>query len=256
MDVARLNLTHGSYADHEEVYRSVRQAARRDRRGVAILVDLQGPKIRLGSFADGPVTAQRRATRSRSPPRTSPGTPTRCSTTYAGLPGDVTAGDRILIDDGKVALEVDRGRRTARASREVVEGGMVSDHKGINLPGVAVSVPALSDKDIEDLRWALRLRRRHGRAVVRALGRGHRRRARDHGRGGRPAPGHRQDREAAGGRERSRRSSRPSTASWSPAATSAWSCRSRRCRWCRSGRSSWPASTPSRSSWPPRCSSR
>jgi pyruvate kinase len=86
-----------------------------------------------------------------------PGDQSEVSTTYAGLPGDVSAGDRLLIDDGKVALECVRVDGS-RVVTQVVEGGRVSDHKGINLPGVAVSVPALSDKDVEDLRWALRLR--------------------------------------------------------------------------------------------------
>jgi pyruvate kinase len=79
------------------------------------------------------------------------------STTYSGLPGDVGAGDRILIDDGKVGLKCTTVTAT-QVRCLVTEGGMVSDHKGLNLPGVAVSVPALSEKDIEDLRWALRLR--------------------------------------------------------------------------------------------------
>ena len=85
-----------------------------------------------------------------------PGDVHEVGTTYDGLPGDVYPGDRLLIDDGKVALEclrVDGPRVVTR----VVEGGMVSNNKGINLPGVAVSVPALSEKDIEDLRWALHL---------------------------------------------------------------------------------------------------
>ncbi|RUQ35589.1 pyruvate kinase, partial [Micrococcus sp. HSID17227] len=78
-----------------------------------------------------------------------------CGTTYDGLPADVTTGERILIDDGRVTLEV-TGVDGPRVHTTVIEGGMVSDHKGLNLPGVAVSVPALSEKDIEDLRWAVR----------------------------------------------------------------------------------------------------
>jgi pyruvate kinase len=155
MDVARLNLSHGSYADHEEIYRSVRRASDETGHGVGILVDLQGPKIRLGTFAAGPVllTPGQLFTITT---HDVPGTDQEVSTTYAGLPGDVGPGDRILVDDGKVALsvvEVDGPRVVTR----VVEGGMVSDHKGINLPGVFVSVPAMSDKDVEDLRWGLRL---------------------------------------------------------------------------------------------------
>jgi pyruvate kinase len=156
MDVARLNLSHGSYADHEAVYREVRRASDESGRAVGILVDLQGPKIRLGTFAKGPQLLQTGATFTITTEDVA-GDSTLCSTTYSGLPGDVRAGDAILVDDGKVALEaveVDDVRVVTR----VVEGGMVGDHKGLNLPGVAVSVPALSDKDVEDLRWALGLR--------------------------------------------------------------------------------------------------
>jgi pyruvate kinase len=156
MDVARMNLSHGSYADHEAVYRAVRQASDESGRGVGILVDLQGPKIRLGNFSGGPVLLSAGAQFTITTEDV-PGTVDLVSTTYAGLPGDVTVGDRILIDDGKVAVEV-AAVDGPRVVTTVVEGGMVSDHKGINLPGVAVSVPAMSEKDIEDLRWALRLR--------------------------------------------------------------------------------------------------
>jgi pyruvate kinase len=156
MDVARLNLSHGSYADHEKVYRMVREASDQTGRSVAVLVDLQGPKIRLGNFATGPVTLAVGDTFTITTDDV-PGDRDLVSTTYEGLPGDVRPGDWILIDDGKVAVEVtaiDGPRVTTR----VVEGGIVSDHKGLNLPGVAVSVPALSDKDEADLRWALHLR--------------------------------------------------------------------------------------------------
>jgi pyruvate kinase len=155
MDVARLNLSHGAYADHEEVYRNVRQAADESGRGVGVLVDLQGPKIRLGVFADGPVPLTNGQLFTITAEDV-PGSQDMVSTTYAGLPNDVQAGDRVLVDDGKVALsvvEVDGPRVLTR----VIEGGMVSDHKGINLPGIAVSVPAMSDKDVQDLRWGLRL---------------------------------------------------------------------------------------------------
>jgi pyruvate kinase len=156
MDVARLNLSHGEYADHEETYLRVRRASDQAGRGVGILVDLQGPKIRLGNFADGPVLLERGQEFTITTDDV-PGDAVMASTTYAGLPGDVDAGDRILIDDGKVGLTCVAVSGT-QVRCLVTEGGMVSDHKGLNLPGVAVSVPALSEKDIEDLRWALRLR--------------------------------------------------------------------------------------------------
>ena len=155
MDVARLNLSHGTYADHEAVYTLIRKASDESKRGVAVLVDLQGPKIRVGTFASGPVRLENGAEFTITTEDV-PGDAHEVSTTYAGLPGDVSPGDRLLIDDGKVALECVRVEGSRVVTR-VVEGGMVSNNKGINLPGVAVSVPALSEKDIEDLRWALHL---------------------------------------------------------------------------------------------------
>src|SRR3954454_3810703 len=155
MDVARMNLSHGSYADHERVYRLVRQAADETGHGVGIFADLQGPKIRLETFAEGPVRL-RKGQQWTITTRTVPGDATSCGTTYKGLPGDVGPGDPILIDDGKVRLVVDKDDDKDVVCT-VVADGKVSDHKGINLPGVAVSVPALSEKDLQDLRWALRL---------------------------------------------------------------------------------------------------
>jgi len=155
MDVARLNMSHGTHADHERSYRRVRDAADALGKGVAIFADLQGPKIRLDTFADG-----RAELRPGEPftitTRDVEGDAGVCGTTYDGLPGDVEKGDEILIDDGKIRLRVtDVDGQDVHTEVEV--GGPVSDHKGINLPGVAVSVPALSAKDEEDLRWALRI---------------------------------------------------------------------------------------------------
>jgi pyruvate kinase len=155
MDVARLNLSHGTQADHEQVYRRVRRASDGTGRGVGILVDLQGPKIRVGHFAEGPILLER-GDEFIITVEDVPGDRAMVSTTYAGLPGDVQPGDRVLIDDGKVVLQC-LGVDGVRIRTTVVEPGMVSDHKGINLPGVSVGVPALSTKDIEDLRWALHL---------------------------------------------------------------------------------------------------
>ncbi len=155
MDVARLNLSHGDYADHEKVYRAVRRASDETGRGVAVLVDLQGPKIRVGTFAAGPVMLVNGAEFTITTDDV-PGDVHEVGTTYDGLPGDVQPGDRLLIDDGKVALECVKVEGT-RVVTKVIEGGRVSNNKGINLPGVAVSVPALSEKDKEDLRWALHL---------------------------------------------------------------------------------------------------
>lgn len=155
MDVARLNLSHGNYADHEAVYAEVRAASNESGRAVGVLVDLQGPKIRTGRFADGQVTLVN-GERFTITVDDILGDGDRVSTTYKGLPGDVKPGDRLLIDDGKVALRAVEVTDTDIVT-VVVEGGVVSNNKGINLPGVAVSVPALSEKDEADLRWGLRL---------------------------------------------------------------------------------------------------
>ncbi len=156
MDVARLNFSHGSHEQHREAYTWVRMASDESGRGVGVLADLQGPKIRLGRFADGPTVW---ATGDRVTITTDdvPGTPSRVSTTYGGLAADLSVDDRVLVDDGRVALrvlEVDG----PDVHLLVTEGGPVSNNKGLSLPGIPVSVPALSDKDIEDLRFALGLR--------------------------------------------------------------------------------------------------
>src|ERR671932_2913009 len=155
MDVARLNFSHGAHADHETAYRLVRQASDRTGRAVAVLADLQGPKIRLGTFADGPVVWET-GSRVCITVEDVQGTAERVSTTYKDLANDVRVGDRLLVDDGKVGLSV-VGVEGTDVWCLVTEGGEVSNNKGLSLPGVAVSVPALSDKDVEDLRFALHL---------------------------------------------------------------------------------------------------
>jgi pyruvate kinase len=156
MDVARLNMSHGSHEDHAEAYRLVREASDASGHGVGIFADLQGPKIRLETFADGPVVLHRGQEWTITT-RDVPGDDKICGTTYKGLPGDVKPGDPLLIDDGKVRLRVTAVNDGTDVVTEVLVGGRVSNHKGINLPGVAVSVPALSDKDERDLRFALSL---------------------------------------------------------------------------------------------------
>ncbi|MFI7100328.1 pyruvate kinase [Streptomyces sp. NPDC050161] len=155
MDIARFNLSHGTYADHEARFDRVRTASEETHRSVGILADLQGPKIRLGRFREGPVLLERGDEFTITVEPDVEGDRQLCGTTYQGLAADVTTGERILVDDGKVTLEV-TGVDGPRVRTLVIEGGMVSDHKGLNLPGVAVSVPALSEKDQNDLRWALR----------------------------------------------------------------------------------------------------
>ncbi len=155
VDVARMNLSHGSYEVHEEIYRTVRKAAADVGKSVGVFVDLQGPKIRLGRFADGPVMLEKGATFKITTEEIQ-GDVNICGTTFKGLPGDVKPGDLLLIDDGKVTLRATEVTDTTVTT--VVEvPGPVSNNKGINLPGVAVNVPALSEKDEDDLRWGIRL---------------------------------------------------------------------------------------------------
>jgi pyruvate kinase len=155
VNVARMNLSHGSYDVHNEVYANVRKAAADTGLPVAVLVDLQGPKIRLGKFEAGPyelevgdiftITTEDVV-----------GTKELSGTTFKGLPDDVSPGDFLLIDDGKVKVEV-VSTDGVKVVTKVIVAGPVSNNKGINLPGVAVNVPALSEKDEEDLRWGLKL---------------------------------------------------------------------------------------------------
>ena len=154
MNMARLNLSHGGYDEHQNRLDLVRNAAAAANRPVAILVDLQGPKIRLARFKDGPHELARGDIFTITTDEVE-GTKEKCGTTYKGLAGDCKPGDRILIDDGKVTVEVVEVNGNDVVTK-VVQPGFVSNNKGINLPGVAVSVPALSEKDMDDLRWGLR----------------------------------------------------------------------------------------------------
>src|ERR1700743_2236946 len=155
MDVARMNFSHGAYADHKASYDRVRDASNKTGRAVGILADLQGPKIRLGRFATGP-TFWADGETVRITVADCEGSHDRVSTTYKRLAQDAVAGDRVLVDDGKVGLLVD-GIDGNDVICTVVEGGPISDSKGISLPGMNVSAPALSGKDIEDLTFALNL---------------------------------------------------------------------------------------------------
>jgi pyruvate kinase len=154
MNMARLNLSHGSYEEHQGRLDRVRAAAKEAGKPVAILVDLQGPKIRLARFENGPHELSRGDIFTITTDEVA-GTKERVGTTYKGLPGDCKAGDRILIDDGKVTVEVVEVKGNDVITK-CIQPGSVSNNKGINLPGVAVSVPAMSEKDENDLRWGLR----------------------------------------------------------------------------------------------------
>ncbi|WP_456698161.1 pyruvate kinase [Aeromicrobium sp. P5_D10] len=155
MDVARLNMSHGDQSDHRQNFEWVRAAAEKSGKAIAVLADLQGPKIRLGRFAEGPIQLAVGDTFTITTEDIL-GDQHRCGTTYKGLPGDVNAGDEILIDDGRMRL-----RATIVSETDVTcvveTNGQISNNKGINLPGVMVSVPAMSEKDVDDLRFALHL---------------------------------------------------------------------------------------------------
>ncbi|CAB5149807.1 unannotated protein [freshwater metagenome] len=154
MNMARLNLSHGDYAEHQSRMDMVRAAAKKANKPIAVLVDLQGPKIRLARFADGPHELSRGDIFTITTDEIE-GSKERVGTTYKGLPGDCKPGDYILIDDGKVTVQVSEVKGNDVITK-VIQPGMVSNNKGLNLPGVAVSVPALSEKDIADLRWGLK----------------------------------------------------------------------------------------------------
>ena len=155
MDAARLNFSHGTHDQHRAHYERVRAASDAAGRAVGIMADLSGPKIRLGVFPAGPVSLE---TGAEFVITTEPvaGDAHQASTTYEGLARDVKPGDVLLVNDGLVRLEA-LASDGVRVTCRVLEGGEVSDHKGINLPGVKVSAPALTPKDIEDLRFALEL---------------------------------------------------------------------------------------------------
>jgi pyruvate kinase len=153
LNVARFNMSHGSHAEHKKRLESLRAASEKLNIAVAVLADLQGPKIRIGRFANGSEFLKEGDSFSITTEEV-PGSSTIVSTTYLGLIDDVSVGDEILIDDGKIKLQV-KEKSATTISCTVLEGGQISDNKGLNLPGVLVSVPALSEKDEVDLVWAL-----------------------------------------------------------------------------------------------------
>jgi pyruvate kinase len=153
MNVARINFSHGDPEDHKAVIAAVRAEAKKRGRPVAVLQDLQGPKIRVGRFVNGSVELEPGAEFTLTI-RDVPGTVEIASTTYHGLPGDVKPGDVLLLDDGLLSLEVVDKSDTDVETRVLI-GGTLKNNKGINLPGVKVSAPALTEKDRRDLQIGL-----------------------------------------------------------------------------------------------------
>ncbi len=154
MDVARLNLSHGTHQDHARAIANVRRASEIAGRPIALLLDLQGPKIRVGKIEGGKTLLVEDSEVVIVAGSETAGTAQRFSCSYEGLAEDVTPGDPILINDGAIRLEVLRCVKS-EVHCKVLVGGLLSDHKGINLPGTAVSIPALTPKDIEDLHFGL-----------------------------------------------------------------------------------------------------
>jgi len=154
MDVARLNFSHGVHADHERRLRWVREASEKVGRPVAVLLDLQGPKIRTGKMQDGKILLEEGAEVVITTEEVL-GTPERFSTTYQGLVGDVHVGDEILLADGRLKLVVLKKVRKTEIRCRVLQGGELGSNKGINLPGTKVSAPSLTEKDRVDLDFGL-----------------------------------------------------------------------------------------------------
>lgn len=153
MNVARLNMSHGDISDHQTRLGLIREVSEKLNKPVAVLADLQGPKIRVGRFKNKSENLQEGATFSVTV-KDIEGTSEIVSTTYGGLIADVSIGDDLLIDDGRIKLTV-KNKTIDTLECLVIEGGVISDNKGLNLPGVLVGVPALSEKDEIDLKWAL-----------------------------------------------------------------------------------------------------
>ena len=161
MDVARLNFSHGTHPEHARNIARLRRAAKQENRTICILQDLQGPKIRTGRLKDHEPATLTTGSLVTITPRDVAGTPTLISTTFQGLAQEVRPGSRILLSDGLIELRV-RQVRGSDVECDVVNGGMLAEHQGINLPGAALSIPALTAKDRADLEFGLK----HGVDIV------------------------------------------------------------------------------------------
>jgi pyruvate kinase len=155
MDVARLNFSHGTHEEHARVIDRIRKVARSERRSICILQDLQGPKIRTGRLKSRNPVVLKAGSSVTITPREIPGTSSLISTTFKGLAQEVEPGARILIADGLIELRV-RAVHGDDVECEVVNGGLLGEHKGINLPGTIVHVPSLTEKDEKDLAFGIK----------------------------------------------------------------------------------------------------
>lgn len=154
MDVARLNFSHGTHEDHARLIKRVRDASARLSKPIGILADLQGPKIRTGALESGQPVRLVAGQRFTISIQTVAGTSLGVSTTYKRMPREVSRGDRILLGDGLIELQV-LSTTSTTVQCKVVNGGLLGEHKGINLPGVKLRIPAVTPKDHEDLIFAL-----------------------------------------------------------------------------------------------------
>ena len=155
MDVARLNFSHGTHDEHAAFYAKVREASDATGRAVGVMADLQGPKIRLGTFEGGAAVLTPGSIFTVST-RPGQGNSERASVSYESLARDLVPGDALLLDDGMVRLSALSSDGT-EITCQVIDGGPLTDHKGVNLPGAAIRAAALTDKDVDDLGFALRL---------------------------------------------------------------------------------------------------
>ena len=155
MDVARLNFSHGTHPEHARNIARLRRAAKQENRTICILQDLQGPKIRTGRLKDHEPVVLKTGSLVTITPRDVAGTPSLISTTFQGLAQEVRPGSRILLSDGLIELRVTQVRGS-EVECEVVNGGLLAEHQGINLPGAALSIPALTGKDRADLEFGLK----------------------------------------------------------------------------------------------------
>ena len=155
VDMFRLNMSHGEHQGHRETYHHIREIAHKTGKHIAILADLAGPKIRTGIFPDGPITLENGQSVTVTT-RDVAGRPGLIPSQYAGIADDVSPGDRVLLADGVMELRVERVEET-EVECSVVTGGELGDRKGINLPGVNVSAPSLTSKDVSDARFAMEL---------------------------------------------------------------------------------------------------
>jgi pyruvate kinase len=159
MDIARLNFSHGTHEDHAHNIQRLRRAAEREGRTVCILQDLQGPKIRTGPLERHEPVLLKTGSVVTITPQDVPGTATRISTTFPDLARELTVGARILLSDGLIELRVRAVHSKTRGKDvvcDVLNGGLLGEHKGINLPGIALSIPALTEKDRKDLEFGLK----------------------------------------------------------------------------------------------------